>query len=1170
VNRGLVGAMFALFTVATLAKAVEQAGDAIAQASAHAWLVAGFWILKTGIVAVFCQAVLRRAPATRPSREPVAFAACAAAILGAVALHGPETAASTGMLIAGETVAVLSCAFLLASVLALGTCFGVLPEVRGLVTRGPYGLVRHPVYLGELAACAGLVLAAPTVWNLSAAAVLLAGQLVRMRLEERALVREFPEYRSYAARTTRLLPVRIPVATRTLTLVLVSALGLTVAASPAALASTSSRQAAHDAAARRLVAPRQLAPADGARVDAVPSFSWARVKRAVKYEFQLSADPAFKSIVLWQGRGSFQTVNTFATVDTTLADGDYFWRVRAIDGRDRAGRWSRGRSMSKAWASRPHLVSPADGGSVTYPRTPLVLRWDPVPRAYKYSVEIATDPSLAHSALPNRVQQIETSGSALALPLALAPGRYYWAVTPLDGEKHPGTRSSTSAFDWSWPTRTTARVADLNPDARVVDPQFSWDPVPGAAQYQVEVNSSEDWAVGSRVCCDEAASGTSLSPLKLLPNNTYYWRVRALDSDGNAGDWNVGPSFRKGFDDVTPAIPGLRVRDNLADLSPAVGSSGLPTTGAPVIAWDPVPGASSYEVRVAPWEGFCDWTPTDLTRAWTATTATTAWTPLAPNWNVQRPLGNAFPTVAFDFNRALRADVSYCVRVRARSDRDAKSNEIVSDWTQLAGMGKPAFTYRAPAASPCFASATPASAYNEPQTTGVSTRTPLFTWKPVAGACGYYVVVARDAQFTKVVDVALTNIPAYAPRLATTPTTYADETTSYYWAVMPTTGANGSGLSTQPQEDAPRAFEKRSAPPRRLGPADGSGVTTPPSFRWNSSEGAREYRIQVDDDPTFGSPIADVLTNSTSYTPDQALPADTALYWRVRANDENRVGLTWSDTGTFRRRFPVPSPSWDNPTGGDAIPLLSWSPVEGAISYDMHVEQADGTKRDFTMRSTAFTPVVFYGTGIWHWQVRANFKAGFRVVSGGYSGAQPFARRIATPAGIRTSRARGGALLSWEPSTMARRYKVQISTSDSFTTIVEQADTSNTSFAPKMTGPAFGSGAPLYWRVAAVDEGNNAGGFAATGLQSERPLQVRLRGKLRRGRKGRVRVTVRSRGRAVAKAQVRVSGPVSTRPRRTGRRGTVTFRLRPGARGKLRFRVEKRGYVPTEAVLRVR
>jgi protein-S-isoprenylcysteine O-methyltransferase Ste14 len=206
VHRGLVGATFALFTVATLAKAVEQAGDAIAETSARTWLVAGFWILKTGVVAAFCFAVLRRAPSKRPAREPVAFAACAVAILSAVALRGPEDGASTGMLIAGEAIALLSCAFLLASVLALGTCFGVLPEARGLVTRGSYRLVRHPVYLGELGACAGLVIGAPTTWNLFAAAALLAAQLVRMQLEERALEREFPEYAAYAARTPRLFP----------------------------------------------------------------------------------------------------------------------------------------------------------------------------------------------------------------------------------------------------------------------------------------------------------------------------------------------------------------------------------------------------------------------------------------------------------------------------------------------------------------------------------------------------------------------------------------------------------------------------------------------------------------------------------------------------------------------------------------------------------------------------------------------------------------------------------------------------------------------------------------------------------------------------------------------------------------------------------------------------
>jgi protein-S-isoprenylcysteine O-methyltransferase Ste14 len=130
------------------------------------------------------------------------------AIAAVVALGRPGSG-STTTLVAGEAVALASCAWLLVSVLALGRCFGLLPEVRGLVTRGPYRLVRHPVYLGELGAAAGLVAGAPSTRNLTAMAALVAAQLTRMRLEERALERAFPEYAAYAAITPRLLPWRL-------------------------------------------------------------------------------------------------------------------------------------------------------------------------------------------------------------------------------------------------------------------------------------------------------------------------------------------------------------------------------------------------------------------------------------------------------------------------------------------------------------------------------------------------------------------------------------------------------------------------------------------------------------------------------------------------------------------------------------------------------------------------------------------------------------------------------------------------------------------------------------------------------------------------------------------------------------------------------------------------
>lgn len=220
-SRFAVTAVFTAAAVVTAMKAFDRLQEAIDAATARSWALVGYWVLKTAVIAAFAYFVAVRHESRRPSRDPVAFVACAAALGLLLVLRQPSATNGTEAVLLGDFVALASYVWLLVSVLALGKCFGILPEARGLVRRGPYRFVRHPVYLGELGAVVGFVIGAPSLWNLAALALFYVAQSVRMRLEERALSREFPEYAEYAAVTPRLVPgrpsllSRVPTTSRT-------------------------------------------------------------------------------------------------------------------------------------------------------------------------------------------------------------------------------------------------------------------------------------------------------------------------------------------------------------------------------------------------------------------------------------------------------------------------------------------------------------------------------------------------------------------------------------------------------------------------------------------------------------------------------------------------------------------------------------------------------------------------------------------------------------------------------------------------------------------------------------------------------------------------------------------------------------------------------------------
>ena len=81
----------------------------------------------------------------------------------------------------------------------LGRSFGLLPAARGIVTGGPYRVVRHPIYLGYLVGHLGFLLSNFSLQNVLVLGGLYVAQMVRM-LREEAVLEHSAEYRDYTRR----------------------------------------------------------------------------------------------------------------------------------------------------------------------------------------------------------------------------------------------------------------------------------------------------------------------------------------------------------------------------------------------------------------------------------------------------------------------------------------------------------------------------------------------------------------------------------------------------------------------------------------------------------------------------------------------------------------------------------------------------------------------------------------------------------------------------------------------------------------------------------------------------------------------------------------------------------------------------------------------------------
>lgn len=267
----------------------------------------------------------------------------------------------------------------------------------------------------------------------------------------------------------------------------------------------------------RAGAPVPLLPAP--RLDAITQLQervhmrlpFAPVAGATAYRAQLASDADGHGIV---ADGLFaQPEARFAG----LPDGDYWLRVRAIDGDGLEGRDAE-RPLRLAARPEPPLPDyPPAGGRVR--GTALALRWSQPVDAAAFRVELARDATFA---APLHSEEVTATTFTVD---GLEPGTYHWRLRAIRADGHHGPWGNVSAVE--------LRPGPGQPEPPRLDDDFLYLAWPGEPGQVFDLQLARD-AQFTQLTFDERLTETT-ARLPRPAAGIYFMRVRATDPDGYVG-----------------------------------------------------------------------------------------------------------------------------------------------------------------------------------------------------------------------------------------------------------------------------------------------------------------------------------------------------------------------------------------------------------------------------------------------------------------------------------------------------------------------------------------------------------------------------------------------------------------------------------------------------------
>jgi hypothetical protein len=335
-----------------------------------------------------------------------------------------------------------------------------------------------------------------------------------------------------------------------------------------------------------LAAPVLTAPENAlATKNRTPLFTWDAVVSGSTYQLQIAKTAAFTAPLTQFYSGPLTSYPA-----TSLVDGLYYWRVRAMNAVSQPGTWSASRTFTvdNIAPLAPVLSLPANAATVVASPT---FSWVAAATATKYQFQYATDTGFSAG--------LYTSGELTTLnhtpTPAMVPGTYYWRAQAGDAAGNWSAYSAPRTINIILvaPTLNSPANGSISQNPA---PALSWTVSADADHYWVQMDNNSTFS--SPEFEDDSISLNTITPSPLV-NGVYYWRVQAINSLGGTSAWST--VWRVTINQPIPPAPALLLP---ADASTSAilslpADAPMETTGTPTFEWNPVTYGENYQIQVA-------------------------------------------------------------------------------------------------------------------------------------------------------------------------------------------------------------------------------------------------------------------------------------------------------------------------------------------------------------------------------------------------------------------------------------------------------------------------------------------------------------------------------------------------------------------------------------------